>query len=326
MRVKLQIPTSKLQRSSKHQARKLALWSAAQFLAAPTGRDNKAQGRAERRPGSNQPKSKALKGRHNARGDILGIVYVALSGLWIYLLHYPGATLRSAPGCNKTAFQACRMVKSKLQKTESLSAGWRTMRRGYLDVGIWNFSGAWMLVLGAFCPSAFAADEKLPPLLPPHDELQLTYWEQHGWQFVVGGVVALVLLSLLIWLLRRPKPVVVEPPAVLARRALEPLRSRAEDGALIAEVSRIVRRYVLSALNLPPEELTTTEFRALLFSRPQINPEMSGEVGDFLSRCDQWKFAPEPPGPKLGAVAGALELVEKVEQSKWQISNQELVK
>jgi hypothetical protein len=325
VKAKHQIPSAKLQRSIKFQASESPLWSAVQFLAAPTGRDNKAQGRAERRPGSNRPKTQALKGRHNRRRDIPGIIYVALSGLWIYLLRYPEATLCSAPGFNITAFQACRIAKSKLQKTESLPALWRTLRCNFLDVGIWNFSGAWLLVLGCFCPLAvFASDEKIPPLLPLHGELEPTFWEQNGWLFIVGGAVVLVLLSLGIWLFTRPKPVVIEPPAVLARRALEPLRARAEDGALVSEVSRIVRRYVLSALNFPPEELTTTEFRAVLSSRPSINPEVSGAVGDFLRRCDQWKFAPEPPAPQLGAVTGALELVEKVEQSKWQISNQEL--
>jgi hypothetical protein len=183
------------------------------------------------------------------------------------------------------------------------------------------------LALGVFIsPSALAADDKIPPLLPPHSELEPTFWAQHRWQFIGGGATILILMALGVWLLRRPKPVVVEPPAVLARRALEPLRGRPEDGALVAEVSRIVRRYVLSALNFPADELTTTEFRALLLSRPQINPEMAESVGDFLRRCDQWKFAPEPPTPQLGAVAGALELVEKVEQSRWQISNQELVR
>ncbi len=175
------------------------------------------------------------------------------------------------------------------------------------------------------CGSLARADgpEKLPPLLPPHGELRQTFWELHGWQCVAGAVVALgIIVAGIIWL-RRPRQLIVEPPGVLARRALELLRGRPEDGALVMNVSRILKRYVMAALNLPPEELTTTEFRQTLQAQPEIKPDLAAATGEFLKRCDEWKFAPERPTPQLGAVEGALELVEKLELSRQPVADKE---
>ena len=157
---------------------------------------------------------------------------------------------------------------------------------------------------------------EIPPLNPPHGELTPTFWEQHGWQLVLAMAVVIGVAALLIAWLRRPRHVVPEPPAVVARRALEKWRGRKEDGVLAVEVSRIVKRYVMAAFNFSPEEMTTTEFRAALQTHSEIRPEFAAATGDFLRRCDEWKFAPTPPAPQLGAVEGALELVNKMEASR----------
>jgi hypothetical protein len=160
------------------------------------------------------------------------------------------------------------------------------------------------------------AAEKIPELLPPQPELPATFWELHGWQCVLGGVVFVgIVIAGIVWL-RHPRAVVIEPPDVQARHALEKLRGQKEDGALVMNVSRILKRYVIAALKLPPEELTTTEFRRALQEQPQVAPELAATTGDFLRRCDEWKFAPEHPVGKLGAVEGALEIVEKLEASR----------
>jgi Domain of unknown function (DUF4381) len=170
----------------------------------------------------------------------------------------------------------------------------------------------------ALLPCQMLAQEPPPPLLrPPHPELPPTFWELHGGQIIIAACLALVLILLVVLLVRRTRPVIVEEPGVTARRALENLRGRAEDGALIVEVSRILKRFVLAALNLPPEqEQTTVEFRNFLKAGPQIKPELAEDVGDFLRRCDEWKFAPARPAPQLNAVPRALDLVEKIEQEK----------
>lgn len=167
---------------------------------------------------------------------------------------------------------------------------------------------------------------EIPPLQPPHGELAPTYWEQHGWLVLTGAALLLLGLFLFIVWLRHPKQVIPEPPGIVARRALESWRNRPENGALVADVSRVIRRYVMAAFNFTHDELTTTEFRDALQSNIQIAPELAAATGDFLRRCDQWKFAPNPPTPKLGAVTSALELVDKLEMNRAENQRKENVK
>jgi hypothetical protein len=166
--------------------------------------------------------------------------------------------------------------------------------------------------------AAFAADDAMPKLRPPHDELQPTFWELYGWWTIAGAVLVLAVLAFFIAWLRRPKPDVVTPPEILARRALENLHGRAEDAALVVEVTRILRRYVLSVFGLPPDELTTAEIRQVLQSCKPTGPDLASAVTDFLRECDERKFAPAPSPPRTGAVDRALALLEKVEASRRQ--------
>jgi hypothetical protein len=167
-------------------------------------------------------------------------------------------------------------------------------------------------------PPSFAATNAptngdIPPLRPPHAELAPTYWEQHGTAVVLCGVLFLILVGAAIWLLTRPKPPVVVPPEVLARKALEPLGERPEDGALLSQVSRILRHYLSAAFNLPPEELTTTEFCRAIASHEQIGAELSVALSEFLLKCDQRKFAPPAPAPPLSVVDQALKLIDQAQ-------------
>jgi hypothetical protein len=179
--------------------------------------------------------------------------------------------------------------------------------------------------LGLYSRFAFAQSPLAPVLRPPHGELPPSFWELHGWQVVLAGAVFLAMVVLGILWSRRPRPVVVEAPIVIARRALEKLRGRSGKDSLDMEVSRILKRYVLAALQLPPEELTTTELCGILKTHPQINPELARLVGDFLRGCDEWKFSAAPTAPQLGAVTGALDLVEKIELCLMQRPNPEVV-
>jgi hypothetical protein len=170
-------------------------------------------------------------------------------------------------------------------------------------------------VAASFCLNAAStlAQEPTPELQPPHGEFPPSFWELHGWQIILAASIFLAIVVLAILWLRRPKPVVIEPPVVIARCALEKLRSRPGKASLDLEVSRILKRYALAALQLPPEELTTVELCGILKSHPQISPELAAHLGDFLRHCDECKFSPSPSTPELGAVTGALDLVEKIE-------------
>jgi hypothetical protein len=167
-----------------------------------------------------------------------------------------------------------------------------------------------------FCAAAFAAGEDPFKLRPPHDELQPSFWQLHGSWIIAVAVLALVVLALFIAWLMRPKPEEITPPEILARRELEALRGRAEDAALVVEVTQILRRYILLAFGLAPDELTTTEIRQTLQHSAPVGPELAAAITEFLRECDERKFAPTPPPPQTGVVDRALRLLEQVEASR----------
>jgi hypothetical protein len=147
-------------------------------------------------------------------------------------------------------------------------------------------------------------------LRPPHAELPPTYWEQHGAWTIAGLIVLLVLLGAALWWLLRPKPIVPEPIEVLARRELETLRPRVEDGRVLSQISRVLRGYIVGAFQLPQGEMTTSEFCRAISEHEDIGPALAAPVSDFLRRCDELKFSPAGPPLPVGAAARALELVE----------------
>jgi hypothetical protein len=177
--------------------------------------------------------------------------------------------------------------------------------------------GALILCFAVVSGSALAQPLQLPKLQPPHEEIGPSLWERRGLQIVIASIAFVGLVALFIGWLRRSKPAVVIPPEVLARRGLEALRGRAENGVLVVEVSRIVRRYVISVFTLPPEELTTSELIQALQS--QIDRSLVTIIGGFLRQCDELKFAPSLRPPQAGIVARASELVETIEKHRQQL-------
>jgi hypothetical protein len=151
-------------------------------------------------------------------------------------------------------------------------------------------------------------------LRPPHAEIPPTFWEQYGLWVILCGVLVLGLVCVAAWFLTRPKPPVIVPPEVQARQALEPLRQQPEDGALLSRLSQILRRYVIAAFDLPPGELTTTEFCRAIAGHDPVGPDLSATLSEFFRQCDQRKFAPPPaPAPPFGAVAQALNLIDQAQ-------------
>jgi hypothetical protein len=127
---------------------------------------------------------------------------------------------------------------------------------------------------------------------------------------VLTAIVVLVLVGNALWWLLRPRPSIPVPIEVASRKELEALRHSNEDGPVLSQVSRVLRRYVAGAFGLPPDELTTAEFCEVIARHGKIGPELATNVSDFLRRCDELKFAPASSPTTMGAAARALELVE----------------
>jgi hypothetical protein len=157
----------------------------------------------------------------------------------------------------------------------------------------------------------FAASLKLTP---PRDPLPLPFWQAHGWE--LAGLFGLVVCGVALWfrLGRRTRLQAAIPPARQARSELEALRGRVPDIKLAIEAARIIRRFIVNRLALPPDELTTTELCAALRNRPGVAPETADRATDFLRRCDELKFAPDAKSPESDLIAAALDVVERLDE------------
>ena len=132
----------------------------------------------------------------------------------------------------------------------------------------------------------------------------------------------LALSAVILWLTLKPKPSPVLPPEIVACRALEKLQARPEDGNVLSEVSRILRRYVIAAFELPAAELTTAEFCGALAANEKIGAELAQAISAFLRECDERKFSLSPAGAPLTAATRALELIAGAEKQRAKISIQ----
>jgi len=187
-------------------------------------------------------------------------------------------------------------VKSRRSKVEGRRTAWR-----------WP----WLAMLG-FALSALAQEEG-PKLQPPLGEIPPTFWEQHGVAMILGVGAFILFVVLGIWFWLRPKPVEEVPPEVQARTALEALSQRAENGAVISQVSQILRQYVLAVFELPPGQPTTAEFCKLIAQSDKVGNELPTRLAAFLRECDERKFAKSGLGDPLNAAKRALELVDQGE-------------
>jgi hypothetical protein len=163
---------------------------------------------------------------------------------------------------------------------------------------------------------AQSATGPLPPLASPHGPLPPTFWEQHGNTVLIAGFAFMAVVAIVLLIALRSKPAVVVPPEVLAREALARLRTQPESGAVLSEISRILRRYVTAVIGLPEEELTTAEFAAALQKSEQIGGDVAQSMIAFLRECDRRKFSPAGAPAPLNAVDRTLAIVAQIENQK----------
>jgi len=176
---------------------------------------------------------------------------------------------------------------------------------------IWVFS-----LLPVTLVFAQAPTNTIPALAPAYGEIPPTFWEQHEKTILIGPPVFIFIASLvcgIVALVSYRKPVVASPLTV-ARQSLEKLQRAPEDGKVLSAVSQILRRYLSTALQFPPGELTTAEFSAALAGNPKIGAEQAQAISSFLHECDQKKFSPRAPQSKLNAAARALQLIAETQK------------
>jgi hypothetical protein len=186
-----------------------------------------------------------------------------------------------------------------------------------LDLGralLWPGLAVFSFVQVALAASDAAAD-RIPPLLPPRGEIPPGFWEQHLWHVIAGGMLLLGLLAAAAWWWTRPRAGRPIPAVEHARQELEPLLQEPETGPLLTRVSQVLRGYFAAVLGLPPVEMTTGEFTRELAARDQLEPRLAGAAAEFLRTCDERKFAPAAPSTPFGAVAQALGLIARAEET-----------
>jgi hypothetical protein len=176
-------------------------------------------------------------------------------------------------------------------------------------------AGLWLLpgVFVAMAVHGQVDTNLIPVLAPPAAEVPPTFWEQHQTAIFLGGL-ALLVFEVIYWGARlRPAAPAVLPPETKARQALSACASQPEDGKLLSEVSRILRRYTAAAFMLQPGEATTAEFCTRLAGNERVGAELGGHIARFLRECDERKFSPASAATPLNAVANALDLVDRAE-------------
>jgi hypothetical protein len=149
----------------------------------------------------------------------------------------------------------------------------------------------------------------IPPLAPPYGELPPTFWEQYEMAILVGGGILLAGGLVCLRFRLRPAAPVVLAPEIAARQALSACSSRPEDGALLSEVSHVVKRYAAAAFALPADEVTTAEFCARLAANESVGADLASRLAQFFQECDDRKFAPRLASSPLHAITRASELI-----------------
>ena len=123
----------------------------------------------------------------------------------------------------------------------------------------------------------------------------------------------MVAAAFVIWFLSRPKAPVVLSAEEQAKRELEALRGRAEDGVVLSKGSQVIRHYFSAAFGLPPGETNTTEFCKLISAEERVGKELADQLCKFLRECDERKFTAQNQTEPMGAIERALKLIDSAE-------------
>jgi hypothetical protein len=163
-----------------------------------------------------------------------------------------------------------------------------------------------------------AVDGKPIGLPPPIEELPAP--ESINWPIIVAiGLSLLLLAGLVCWLLRRRRKLVLPavPAEEIALRELDELggespSSPEEINRFHTRLANIVRKYLEARFQVPAMRQTSAEYYQALVGSARLNDQQSQRLHDFLSRCDQSRYAAVVPSPdeRLQTVALARHFVQ----------------
>ena len=163
-----------------------------------------------------------------------------------------------------------------------------------------------------------AQTNDLLTLVPAYGEIPPTFFEQHQAIVIIGVCAFLMLTAFVVWKNFNPKPAPILPPEKVAREALTKLQAQPEDGKLLSEVSRILRRYVGAVFDFPGGEMTTAEFIFALARNDKINLKLGESISSFLRECDVRKFSPANSAIPVNAADRALKIISQAERRREQ--------
>ncbi|MDQ2867054.1 MAG: DUF4381 domain-containing protein [Verrucomicrobiota bacterium] len=135
----------------------------------------------------------------------------------------------------------------------------------------------------------FLAQQQLHDIAPPVD-----YSLIPPWMIFVGSVIALSVIGLIVYYVRRffRKK---QPTRSARERALDALGASGIESVppyrFSIRVSDILRRYVLEEFSLPMTRQTSVEFLNAIASSEKFKNDDKALLKDFLDRCDLIKFA-----------------------------------
>jgi hypothetical protein len=137
----------------------------------------------------------------------------------------------------------------------------------------------------------FLGQQNFHEIAPPVD-----YSFFPTWLIFVASFVALSLIGLIVWWLKRNRKPALPPklPREIALEELERISAEIETMnpyQFSIRVSDILRRYVTNQYALPVTRQTSVEFLTALAKSSPFSVNEKSLLEDFLNRCDLIKFA-----------------------------------
>lgn len=150
----------------------------------------------------------------------------------------------------------------------------------------------------------------IPDLRPPKGRIAFDVPESAILNGALIFAFAVLVIGRVFHSRRPPPPLPVEPPILLARRALD----AASGPTIVADCEQIVRRYLFNAFGIGPEGATASELCAAFAAHPKMSADSLAALRDYLAENELARFAPrDAPDTTTSSVRRALELLGQLE-------------